>query len=34
MRNITIELPNSLDISDKEAQMVFSSKLYEMGKLS
>jgi predicted HTH domain antitoxin len=34
MRTITIDLPNSLDLNDKEARMVFASKLYEMGKLS
>jgi predicted HTH domain antitoxin len=34
MRTITIDLPNSLDLNDKEAKMVFASKLYEMGKLS
>lgn len=34
MRTITIDIPNSLDLNDKEAKMVFASKLYEMGKLS
>lgn len=34
MRTITIEISNSLDLNDKEARMVFASKLYEMGKLS
>lgn len=34
MRAITIEIPNSLGLNDKEARMVFASKLYEMGKLS
>ena len=34
MRTITIDLPDSLDINDREARMVFASKLYEMGKLS
>lgn len=34
MRTITIDLPNSLDLNDEEARMVFASKLYEMGKLS
>lgn len=34
MRTITIDIPNSLDLNDKEARMVFASKLYEMGKLS
>lgn len=34
MRTITIDLPNSLDLNDKEARMILASKLYEMGKLS
>ena len=34
MRTITIDLPDSLDLNDGEARMVFASKLYEMGKLS
>jgi predicted HTH domain antitoxin len=34
MRTITIDLPSSLELNDKEARMVFASKLYEMGKLS
>ncbi|MFC2188285.1 UPF0175 family protein [Fulvivirgaceae bacterium LMO-SS25] len=34
MKTITIDLPNSLDLNDKEARMIFASKLYEMGKLS
>jgi len=34
MRTITIDLPNSLELNDQEARMVFASKLYEMGKLS
>lgn len=34
MRTITIDVPSSLDLNDKEARMVFASKLYEMGKLS
>ena len=34
MRTITIDLPNSLDLNDKEARMVLASKLYDMGKLS
>ncbi|HSI76322.1 MAG TPA: UPF0175 family protein [Lunatimonas sp.] len=34
MRTMTIVLPDSLDLNDGEARMVFASKLYEMGKLS
>jgi predicted HTH domain antitoxin len=34
MRTITIDLPDSLDLNDREARLVFASKLYEMGKLS
>lgn len=34
MRTITIELPNSVDLDDKQVRMVFASKLYDLGKLS
>ena len=34
MRTLTIDLPNSLELNEQEARMVFASKLYEMGKLS
>lgn len=34
MRTITIELPNSVDLDDKQARMVLASRLYDLGKLS
>jgi len=34
MRTITIDIPYSLELNDKEAKMIFAAKLYEMGKLS
>lgn len=34
MRTLTINLPDSLDINDKETKMVLASKLYELGKLT
>ncbi|MGZ5245091.1 MAG: UPF0175 family protein [Bacteroidia bacterium] len=34
MRTLTIQLPGTLDLGDKEAKMVLASKLYEMGKLT
>ena len=34
MRTITINLPGTVDLDEKEAKMVFASKLFEMGKLS
>lgn len=34
MRTITINLPNTIDLGDKEAKMALASKLYELGKLS
>lgn len=34
MKTLTIELPNSLDLNEKETKMILASKLYELGKLS
>ncbi|WP_114750217.1 UPF0175 family protein [Pleomorphovibrio marinus] len=34
MKTITIDLPSTIDLDDKEARMVLASKLYEMGKLT
>lgn len=34
MKTLTINIPNSADIDDKEAKMSLASKLYERGKLS
>lgn len=34
MKTITIQIPNSIDLDEKQARMVFASKLYELGKLS
>lgn len=34
MRTLTIHLPETVDLNDKEAKMVLASKLYELGKLS
>ena len=34
MRTITINLPDQLDLSTKEAVTVLAAQLYEMGKLS
>lgn len=34
MRTLTINLPGTLDLNDKEAKMALASKLYELGKLS
>jgi predicted HTH domain antitoxin len=34
MRTLTINLPGTVDLNDKEAKMVLASKLYELGKLS
>ena len=33
-KSITLNIPDSLDIDDKELSMMFASKLYEQGKLS
>lgn len=34
MRTLIIDLPDSIDLNDKEAKMVLASKLYEKGKLT
>ena len=34
MKTITINLPNTVYIDDKEALMTIASRLYEKGKLS
>ena len=34
MRTLTIQLPATVDLDDKEAKMALASKLYELGKLS
>ena len=34
MKTLTINLPEMVDLDDKEARMILASKLYEKGKLS
>jgi predicted HTH domain antitoxin len=34
MRTLTINLPSTVDLGDREARMALASKLYELGKLS
>lgn len=34
MKTLTINIPNTADIDDKEAKMSLASKLYERGKLT
>jgi predicted HTH domain antitoxin len=34
MRTLTIDLPDNVDLNDKEAKMMLASKLYEKGKLT
>lgn len=34
MKTLTINIPNTADIDDKEARMSLASKLYEKGKLT
>lgn len=34
MKTITINVPDTVDLDDKEALMVIASRLYEKGKLS
>ncbi|MEX2594728.1 MAG: UPF0175 family protein [Anditalea sp.] len=34
MRTLTINLPGTIDLDDKEAKMVLATKLYELGKLT
>lgn len=34
MKTLTLNIPDSLNLDDKEALMLLSTKLYEQGKLS
>lgn len=34
MKLIAIEIPDTLNLTDSEAKMIFAAKLYEMGKVS
>lgn len=34
MKKITLEIPDNLDLDDKEAGMLLAGKLYEQGRLS
>jgi predicted HTH domain antitoxin len=34
MKTLTINIPNTVDVDDKEARMSLASKLYERGKLT
>ena len=34
MKTLTINIPDRLELEDKEAKMLLASKLYEKGKLS
>ncbi len=34
MRTLTLSLPDTLDLDDREATMLLATKLYEQGKLS
>jgi predicted HTH domain antitoxin len=34
MRTLTLKIPDSVELNDKEALMVIASKLYDQGKLS
>jgi len=34
MKTLTINIPNTADIDEKEAKMALASKLYELGKLT
>ena len=34
MKTLTIQLPDTIDLSDKEAQVALAAKLYELGKLT
>lgn len=34
MKTLTLNLPDSLELDDKEAVMLLSTKLYEQGKLT
>lgn len=34
MKKLTLEIPENLDLKDKEAAMLLAGKLYEQGRLS
>jgi len=34
MKSLTLNIPDSIDMNDKELSMALASKLYEQGKLS
>ncbi|MBK8551851.1 MAG: UPF0175 family protein [Ignavibacteria bacterium] len=34
MKNIQLEIPENLDLDEKDIKMILASKLYEQGKLS
>lgn len=34
MKTLTINIPNTADIDEKEAKMALASKLYELGRLT
>jgi len=34
MKTLTINIPDTLDMNDREAKMLLASRLYEKGKLS
>ncbi|MCI0450015.1 MAG: UPF0175 family protein [Chlorobi bacterium] len=34
MKHLTIDIPDSIELDEKEAAMFLASKLYEQGKLS
>lgn len=34
MKTVTLNIPDSLDLDDREAAMLLATKLYEQGKLS
>lgn len=34
MKKLTLEIPDNLDLDDKEAAMLLAGKLYEQGRLS
>lgn len=34
MKTITINIPDTIDVDDKEARMAIASRLYEKGKLT
>jgi predicted HTH domain antitoxin len=34
MKTLTIDIPDNIDVDEKEAKLIIASKLYENGKLS